>query len=217
MTDPGGQRAPDVPGLLGADPERWNQLKAESEGVNSPEWPIEQVRASEAAARAFWPLGNTRLEKRLPLITAPTLLIWGAEDRIVPRSYADRFAAAIAGRTETQTIPAAGHLAGLDQPAAAFNTAVNRVAEVAIGSVASLIVCGLSPDPADAGAAPAAGLLEPPPLAFWRRDYAARLARWLPGKEPLLLHACRGGLTAVTSAFFQARCSPNDIRSFIRS
>ena len=26
-----------------------------------------------------------------------------------------------------------------------------------------------------------------------------------------------GGLTAVTSAFFQARCSPNDIRSFIRS
>src|SRR6516165_10244620 len=25
----------------------------------------------------------------------------------------------------------------------------------------------------------------------------ARLARWLPGKEPLLLHACRGGLTVV--------------------
>jgi uncharacterized membrane protein YccC len=88
-------------------------------------------------------------------------------------------------------------LMSLDQPAAAFNTAVNRVAEVAIGSIASLIVCGLSPDPADASAAPAAGLLEPPPLAFWRRDYGARLARWLPGKEPLLLHACRGGLTVV--------------------
>lgn len=116
MTDPWAQRAPDVPGLLCADPERWNQLKAEPEGVNSPEWPIEQVRASEAAARAFWPLGNTRLEKRLPLIAAPTLLIWGAEDRIVPRSYADRFAVAIAGRTEIRTIPGAGHLAELDQP-----------------------------------------------------------------------------------------------------
>jgi pimeloyl-ACP methyl ester carboxylesterase len=34
----------------------------------------------------------------------------------VPRSYADRFAAAIAGHTETRTIPGAGHLAELDRP-----------------------------------------------------------------------------------------------------
>ena len=116
MTDPWAQRAPDVPALLCADPERWNQLKAEPEGVNSPEWPIEQVRANEAAARAFWPLGNTRLEKRLPLIEAPTLLIRGGEDFIMPRSYVDRFAAAIAGRTEITIIPGAGHLAELDKP-----------------------------------------------------------------------------------------------------
>ena len=116
MTDPWAQRAPEVPALLCADPERWNQLKAEPQGVNSPEWPIEQVRANEAAARAFWPLGNTRLEKRLPLITAPTLLIWGAEDRIVPRSYADRFAQGIRGKTEIRVIPGAGHLAELDKP-----------------------------------------------------------------------------------------------------
>jgi uncharacterized membrane protein YccC len=88
-------------------------------------------------------------------------------------------------------------LMSLDQPAAAFNTAVNRVAEVAIGTVASLVVCGLCPAPAGAGAAPAAGLVERPPLAFWRRDYGTKLARWLPGKEPLLLHACRGGLTVM--------------------
>jgi pimeloyl-ACP methyl ester carboxylesterase len=116
MTDPWAQRAPDVPGLLCADPERWNQLKTEPDGANSPEWPIEQVRANEAAARAFWPLGNTRVEKRLPLIEATTLLIWGERDRIMPRSYADRFAAAIAGRTEITTIPGAGHLAELDKP-----------------------------------------------------------------------------------------------------
>src|SRR5262249_50584401 len=110
------QRAPEIPALLCADPERWNELKAEPEGVNSPEWPIEQTRAAEAAARAFWPLGNTRLEKRLPMIAAPTLLIWGAEDRIVPRSYADRFAAAIGGETRITTIAGAGHLAELDKP-----------------------------------------------------------------------------------------------------
>src|SRR6266478_1556860 len=88
MTDPWAQRPPEVPALLCADPERWNQLKSEPEGANSPEWPIEQTRANEAAARAFWPLGNTRLEKRLPLIEAPTLLLWGAKDQILPRSYA---------------------------------------------------------------------------------------------------------------------------------
>ena len=116
MTDPWAQRAPDVPGLLCADPARWEALKTEPEGQNSPEWPIEQVRASEAAARIFWPLGNTKLERRLPLINAPTLLLWGGEDRIVPRSYADRFAGLIAGKSEIRVIPGAGHLAELDKP-----------------------------------------------------------------------------------------------------
>jgi alkanesulfonate monooxygenase SsuD/methylene tetrahydromethanopterin reductase-like flavin-dependent oxidoreductase (luciferase family)/pimeloyl-ACP methyl ester carboxylesterase len=116
MTDPWAQRPPEVPALLCADPERWNQLKSEPEGANSPEWPIEQARANEAAARAFWPLGNTRLEKRLPLIEVPTLLIWGEQDRIIPRGYADRFAAAIKGRSEITMVPDAGHLAELDKP-----------------------------------------------------------------------------------------------------
>jgi pimeloyl-ACP methyl ester carboxylesterase len=115
-TDPWAQRAPDVPGLMCADPARWDELKAEPEGQNSPEWPIEQVRASEAAARIFWPLGNTKLEKRLPLISAPTLLLWGEEDRIMPRSYADRFARLISAKSEIRLIPGAGHLAELDKP-----------------------------------------------------------------------------------------------------
>jgi pimeloyl-ACP methyl ester carboxylesterase len=115
-TDPWAQRAPEMPGLLCADPARWEALKAEPEGQNSPEWPIEQVRAAEAAARIFWPLGNTKLEKRLPLITAPTLLLWGAEDRIMPRSYADKFTRGIAGKSEIRVIADAGHLAELDQP-----------------------------------------------------------------------------------------------------
>jgi pimeloyl-ACP methyl ester carboxylesterase len=114
--DPWAQRAPELPALLCADPDRWKALTAEPEGANSPEWPIEQTRASEAAARAFWPLGNTRLDKRLSLIAAPTLLIWGEDDRVMPRRYADRFAAAIAGRTEVELIPGAGHLAELDKP-----------------------------------------------------------------------------------------------------
>ncbi len=116
-TDPWAQRADNVPGLMCADPERWRALKAMPEGANSIEWPIEQVRANEAAARFLWPLGNTRIERRLPLVTAPTLLLWGAEDRVMPRSYADRFAAGIAGPTRIMEIAGAGHLAELDKPA----------------------------------------------------------------------------------------------------
>src|SRR6185436_9410664 len=115
-TDPWAQRADAVPGLMCADPEIWKALKEVPEGANSVEWPIEQTRASEAAARIFWPLGNTKLEKRLKLIQAPTLLIWGEQDRIMPRSYADKFAKAIAGKTEIRVISGAGHLAELDQP-----------------------------------------------------------------------------------------------------
>ena len=116
-TDPWAQRGDQVPGLMCADPEIYKGMKAAPEGANSIEWPIEQVRASEAAARIFWPLGNTRLEKRLGLIKAPTLLLWGEQDRIMPRSYADKFAAGIAGPTIIATIPGAGHLAELDRPA----------------------------------------------------------------------------------------------------
>lgn len=115
-TDPWAQRAPDVPGLLCTDPAKWEALKAEPEGQNSPEWPIEQVRAAEAAARIFWPLGNTKLDKRLKLITAPTLLLWGEGDHIMPKSYADKFAKGITGKTEVKVIPGAGHLAELDKP-----------------------------------------------------------------------------------------------------
>ena len=115
-TDPWAQRNDAVPALMCADAANWNALKEPPPGTNSPEWAIEQTRASEAAARAFWPLGNTRLEKRLPFITAPTLLLWGSQDRILPRSYAARFDEKISGETEIRIIEGAGHLAELDQP-----------------------------------------------------------------------------------------------------
>jgi len=105
-----------VPGLMCADPEIWKAMKAAPEGANSIEWPIEQTRAAEAAARIFWPLGNTRIEKRLRLIQAPVLLLWGENDKVMPRGYAEIFARGISGTTTTTIIPGAGHLAELDKP-----------------------------------------------------------------------------------------------------
>jgi uncharacterized membrane protein YccC len=88
-------------------------------------------------------------------------------------------------------------LMSFDQPQGAFDTAVNRVIDVIIGTAASLIVCALSPAPAGLAAASAPNLLDPPPLAFWRRGYGSELQRWLPGNVPLLVHTCRGGLTVM--------------------
>ncbi len=117
-TDPWAQRRDAVAGLMCADAEKWSALVSPPEGANSVEWPIEMVRASEAAARAFWPLGATKLEKRLGLIAAPTLLLWGEKDAVIPRSYAQKFAAGIDGGTRIETVPGAGHLAYLDSPEA---------------------------------------------------------------------------------------------------
>jgi abhydrolase domain-containing protein 6 len=126
--DPWAQRADAVPGLMCADPEIWKALKAEPETTNSIEWPIEQTRANEAAARIFWPLGNTGLDKRLPLIHAPTLLIWGAEDRIMPRSYAERLRRGVSGATKLRVISGAGHLAELDKPREVANAILEWMA-----------------------------------------------------------------------------------------
>jgi pimeloyl-ACP methyl ester carboxylesterase len=115
-TDPWAQRKDNVAGLMCADGEKWNALIAAPEGANSIEWPIEMGRASEAAARAFWPLGNTRLEKRLGLIAAPTLILWGDRDAVLPPSYAKKFAAGINGAARLEIVAGAGHLAYLDQP-----------------------------------------------------------------------------------------------------
>jgi pimeloyl-ACP methyl ester carboxylesterase len=118
-TDPWAQRRDAVAGLMCADAAKWNEMVAPPEGANSVEWPIEMVRASEAAARAFWPLGNTKLEKRLGLIDVPTLLLWGDGDAVLPPSYAQKFARGIdGGRARAETVPGAGHLAYLDQPEA---------------------------------------------------------------------------------------------------
>jgi len=126
--DPWAQRKDKVAGLMCADGDKWNALVAAPEGANSTEWPIEMTRASEAAARAFWPLGNTRLEKRLGLIDAPTLILWGDSDAILPPSYAKKFAAAINGSTRVETVAKAGHLAYLDQPEAVARAALAHLA-----------------------------------------------------------------------------------------
>lgn len=105
-----------ISGLLCARPEAFESYMAMPEGEDETEWNVRQIRANTAAARILWPISDTRLARRLHRITQPNLLIWGSEDRIIPPSYAGRFAALISGETATTIIPGAGHLADVDNP-----------------------------------------------------------------------------------------------------
>jgi pimeloyl-ACP methyl ester carboxylesterase len=91
-------------------------LRRPPEDADPVDWAVEQVRAVEASARIYFPLGDTRLARRLPRITAPTLLLWGDADRVLPLAYADAFAAHIRAGKELRVIEGAGHLAELDRP-----------------------------------------------------------------------------------------------------
>jgi pimeloyl-ACP methyl ester carboxylesterase len=110
--------------MISADAKAYAAQLAAPEGVEPVLWNIGVVRANEAAARFLWPLGNTRINRRLNRVTAPTHLIWGEGDRIIPPSYAARFASAIGAGATVATISGAGHLAELDQPQAVADAAL---------------------------------------------------------------------------------------------
>lgn len=116
ITDIFAQKPQDVPGLLCAKPETLTAHLAAPEGVEAAEWLITLNRASEAAARLLWPLGHRGLRKRLHRISARTLVLWGADDRVIPPSYAKLFAESLGGQTQLRTVAGAGHLADLDAP-----------------------------------------------------------------------------------------------------
>ena len=113
------KRATELPATFSAQPERFAaEVLAPPAGTDPIEFQVQQVRSLEAAARLLWPFGDRGLTKRLHRIRAATLLAWGSADRIVPASYAKRFASGIAGRTRIRSIPNAGHRADFDAPEA---------------------------------------------------------------------------------------------------
>jgi pimeloyl-ACP methyl ester carboxylesterase len=74
--------------------------------------------AMGATGKFIWPIPDKGLAKRIHRVSAPALLIWGRNDRIVPLAYADEFARRLpAARVEI--VPDAGHAPHLEHPAAA--------------------------------------------------------------------------------------------------
>jgi pimeloyl-ACP methyl ester carboxylesterase len=77
------------------------------------------VRGREAFALYGWKpyMHNPRLNRWLHRIDLPTLLLWGAEDRIVTPAYGEGWRQAIPG-AQLQIIPQAGHFPHWERPKA---------------------------------------------------------------------------------------------------
>lgn len=108
---PGGLAA-----AISARPREYEAFLAPPDGADKAEWEVHALRARIAAASIIWPLGDTGLAKRLARILAPTLLVWGDEDQVIPPAYSRRFGKAIAGKARFRTIKRAGHVVECDQP-----------------------------------------------------------------------------------------------------
>ncbi len=93
------------------------------------------IREKEVTARLTWsPRGHDpHLAKWLHRVTVPTLVVWGADDRILPPAYGEAWARQVPG-ARLVTLPDCGHAPHLEQPrafAAAFDTFVSSARSAA--------------------------------------------------------------------------------------
>src|SRR5271167_5027638 len=70
---------------------------------------VERVKRFSTASKFLWPIPDRGLKKRAYRIKSPTLVLWGASDKLIPPVYAKEFTKRIAGAKE-QTIAEAGHM-----------------------------------------------------------------------------------------------------------
>ncbi len=110
------------------DAERRPTLFADPDGAAAgrffdvPKDPAERVEtlaaliwAQACTGKFVWPIPDRGFRQRAHRVAAPTLIIWGAADRIIAPDYAKEFAARIAG-ARVALIEQAGHLPQLEQP-----------------------------------------------------------------------------------------------------
>jgi pimeloyl-ACP methyl ester carboxylesterase len=109
--------AKELPGLLFHDPNSpaaQAMMKVPEDRELMAQMYVERVKRMTMAGKFLWPIPDRGLKKRAYRISAPTLLLWGASDRLVPPVYSGVFKKHIRNSTEAQ-IPEAGHAITVEQ------------------------------------------------------------------------------------------------------
>ena len=76
----------------------------------------DSIQSLSAAAKFQWPIPDKGLKKRIHRISAPTLILWGAHDGLVPPVYAEEFRSRIAG-SRVAMMPDSSHHPMIEEPA----------------------------------------------------------------------------------------------------
>ena len=78
---------------------------------------IANSRRLTMAGKILFPVPNRRISKRLYRLSAPTLVLWGQSDKMIPPVYATRWAELIP-QASVARIADAGHMLPYEQPEA---------------------------------------------------------------------------------------------------
>ncbi len=78
------------------------------------QWTIDFIWTLGCTGKVIWPIPDKGLKKRIHRISAPSLVVWGENDKLIPPAYAEEFARAIAD-AEVFMIPQCGHEPPLEQ------------------------------------------------------------------------------------------------------
>lgn len=76
---------------------------------------ITNAKRLGTAGKILFPIPNRRLSKRIYRLTAPTLIVWGESDRLIPPVYAEHWQSSIPG-SELVLVGEAGHMVPMEQP-----------------------------------------------------------------------------------------------------
>lgn len=75
---------------------------------------IQVAWALASTGKFVWPIPDKGLKKRLHRITAPTLIVWGREDKLAPAVYAEEFASRISN-SRVEVLDDGAHMVQLEQ------------------------------------------------------------------------------------------------------
>jgi pimeloyl-ACP methyl ester carboxylesterase len=107
-------------------PSQWAAYFSASEPMDGRDWPsverdiaLRAARNREMFVKLGWApyLNSPILKGRLHRVTMPVLLLWGDQDKLASRDYAEAYAAALPD-ARLQVVTGAGHFAFLDKPEA---------------------------------------------------------------------------------------------------
>ena len=114
VPDISGMPPEQLPSLILADPTGPLAAMMPAPDPNDPDALLAAVNNITSILQFIWPLPDKGLRRRLYRVKAPTLVIWGEQDKLVHPAYGDAFVNAIAG-ARLETFAAAGHLPQLEQ------------------------------------------------------------------------------------------------------